>query len=65
MVTKDGNKEKNDEINKSKDNNRVNFNEQFDGIIHKDKKDDEILVSQRNIEIQIYKGKFTFLMNGI
>ena len=65
LVTKDGNKEKNDEINKSKDNNRVNFNEQFDGIIHKDKKDDEILVSQRSIEIQIYKGKFTFLMNGI
>ena len=70
LVTKDEEnyiKEKSDEINKSKDNKEVNanINENCDEIININKKDDDTLVSQRSIEIQIYKGKFIFLGNSL
>ena len=58
-------KDKSDEISEPKDNNRININEKLYELIHKDKKDDYSLFSQRSIELQIYKGKFIFLVDGL
>ena len=56
---------KNDEISEYKDNHGVNIKEDYNEIIHEDKKDDDTLVSERSIELQIYKGKFIFFVNGL
>lgn len=58
------NEDNGDEINEPKNYNGANINENNKGINDSNNKADDLLVSQRSIELQINKGKFIYFLNG-
>ena len=58
------NEDNGDEINEPRNYNGANINENIKGINASNSKVDDLLISQRSIELQINKGKFIYFLNG-
>ena len=58
------NEDNGDEINEPRNYNGANINENIKDINASNSKVDDLLISQRSIELQINKGKFIYFLNG-
>ena len=58
------NEDNGDEINEPRNYNGANINENIKDINVSNSKVDDLLISQRSIELQINKGKFIYFLNG-